>query len=67
MDFYTFQYHNSLIPLLCPGWLLDLFPITAKAFHYTDIFCQTIVITSPNTFFIYLFDRFTENYMKSDA
>lgn len=38
MDFYTFQYHNSLIPLLCPGWLLDLFPITAKAFHYTDIF-----------------------------
>jgi len=37
MDFYTFQYNNSLIPLLCPGWL-DLFPITGKAFHYTDIF-----------------------------
>lgn len=35
MDFYTFQYHNILIPLLCLGWLLDLFPITGKAFRYS--------------------------------
>lgn len=56
MDFYTLLYHDSLIPLLCPGLQRDLLPITDKAFRYTDIFPVklVVVIARPNTFYLFI-------------
>lgn len=57
MDFHTLLYHDSLIPLLCPGWQRDLFPSTDKAFRYTDIFPVklVVVIARPNTFYLFIY------------
>lgn len=68
MDFYTLLYHDSLIPLLCPGLQRDLLPITDKAFR--DIFPVklVVVIARPNTFylFIYLIVLLRTGYMTSE-